>query len=293
MSAMQDIIDQVQALPALPDTALKLMKAVGDPRSTMEDVVEAIRYDQVVTADVLRLCNSAYFGLSRRVTSLYEALLCLGNVKVLQLVMSVHTNAVLARPQEGYGLAPGVLWKHSVGVALAASSIAAHLKLPDAPMAFTAGLLHDIGKVVLNSYVSREFREIVRIVSERRISFLEAEKQMLGFTHSEVGAQIAEKWSLPEPIVRCIRFHHDPQSVVPPDRLVDAVHVGDCVCLMLGIGIGDDGLSYRADNTVMQRCGLREPDLERLGLDVTTELHRVQELFAQGDRASPVGATAK
>lgn len=282
MTTIAEIVAQVKALPALPDTALKLMKAVGDPRSSVDDIVEAVRYDQVVTADVLRLCNSAYFGLSRKITSLSDAMVCLGTSRVLQLVMSVHTNSLLARPQEGYGLAPGLLWKHSVAVALASSAISTILKLPSAAMAFTAGLLHDIGKVVLSNHVSREFEEIMRLVTERKVSFGEAEQEILGYSHAEVGAQIAEKWSLPETIVRCIRFHHTPHDAHPADPLVDAVHIGDCVCLLLGIGLGEDGLSYRADGAVMERCGLREADLERIGLEVTMELQRVQALFAQG-----------
>ncbi|HVP11500.1 MAG TPA: HDOD domain-containing protein, partial [Phycisphaerae bacterium] len=150
MNRASEILKQVVELPPLPTTAIKLMNVLHDPRSTLDDIVEAIRYDQAITGQVLQLCNSAYFGLSRTVTSLNDAMLCLGSVKVLQLVMSVHTNSMLSRKQIGYGLERGILWKHSVAVALAATAVAQRLGTSMVNLVFTAGLLHDIGKVVLN-----------------------------------------------------------------------------------------------------------------------------------------------
>lgn len=292
MSSVEDIIGQVGALPPLPDTALKLMRVMNDPRSSIDDIVEAVRYDQAVTGEVLKLCNSAFFGLSRKVTSLNDAMLSLGTVKVLQLVMSVHTNSILAREQRGYGLQPGVLWKHSVAVALASSLFAQRIKLSNVNLTFTAGLLHDIGKVILNEYVADEFAEIVRRVADEGTSFGEAEHQVLGFSHEEVGAMIAEKWKLPDPIVRCIRFHHTPGQLDPSDTLVDTVYLANCVCLLLGIGLGEDGLHYRADQAVMERHALSEHDLEEVGVRMMIELQRVEQLFsdAVGTRGCPESA---
>ncbi len=169
MNNIKDIIERVDSVRPLPDTALKLMNVISDPRSTLDNIVDTIKYDQVVTGQVLKLCNSSFFGLSRKVTSLDDAMLYLGTVKVLQLVMSVHTNNMLSSEQRGYGLEPGVLWKHSVAVALASSLFAQRLRLPDANLVFTAGLLHDIGKVILNEYVAEDFAEIIRRVTDERI----------------------------------------------------------------------------------------------------------------------------
>lgn len=289
MNSVEDIVSKVGSLPPLPDTALKLMRVMNNPRSSMDEIVEAIKYDQALTGEVLKLCNSAFFGLSRKVTSLNDAMLTLGTVKVLQLVMSVHTNSMLAREQKGYGLEPGILWKHSVAVALASSLVAQRLKLPDANIVFTAGLLHDIGKVILNEYVAEEFAEIVRRVTEDKASFVEAERQVVGFSHEEVGGMIAEKWRLPDAIVRCIRFHHTPWELDPPDTLVDTVYLANCVCLLLGVGLGEDGLCYRADQAVMERHDLHEQALEEVGVRMMIELQSVEQLFSDatdthGDR---------
>ena len=279
MNSINDIIDRVGSVQPLPDTALKLMNVMGDPRSTLDDIIDAIKFDQAVTGQVLRLCNSSYFGLTRKVTSLNDAMLCLGTIKVLQLVMSVHTNDMLSSEQQGYGLEPGVLWKHSVAVALASSLFAQRIRLPDADLVFTAGLLHDIGKVILNEYVAKDFAEIIRRVTDDRMSFVEAEQQVLGFSHEEVGGMIAEKWKLPPAIVRCIRFHHVPSTVNPPDPLVDVVYLANCVCLLLGIGLGEDGLCSRADPGVLERRGLSEIDLESIGAQTVIDLQRVEKLF--------------
>ena len=281
MKTMDDILDSVGSLPPLPDTALRLMGVLNDPRSTLDDIVEVIRYDQSVTSEVLRLCNSAYFGISRQVTSLNEAMLRLGTVKVLQMVMSVHTNSMLRQEQEGYGLERGVLWRHSVAVALASSIVAQRIDLPNANLVFTAGLLHDIGKVVLSQYVASEFAEIVRLVTDESQSFSEAEERVLGFSHEQIGAVVSEQWRLPEPIVRCIRYHHEPGALEPPDPLVDTVYLANTVCLLLGIGLGTDGLCHRADEAVMERHNLCEQDLELVSLQLMTELKSVEQSFAE------------
>ncbi len=289
----QDIVAQVESLPPLPSTAVRLVEVLNDPKSTIDEIVETIRYDEAVTSEVLRLCNSAYFGLSRNVTSLTDAMLCLGTVKVLQMVMAIHTNSMLKHEQAGYGLEPGVLWKHAVAVALASSGLAQRIKSPNVSLAFTAGLLHDVGKVVLNTFVADEFAEIVRRVTEDHVAFVDAEQQVLGVSHAEIGALVAEKWNLPEGLVRCIRFHHDPDQLDPPDPLVDTVYLGNCIGLLLGIGLGDDGLCSRADPAVVERHGLVEHDLEANGAQMIVDLKRVQAIFGETDSnpsASTLGA---
>lgn len=275
------IVERVGSLPPLPDTIFRLVSIVGDPSANLTQIVDTIRYDQAFTAEVLKLCNSAYFGLSRAVESLDDAVRLLGTVKVLQLVVAAHSKAMLSRPQTGYGLPAGALWLHSVGVALAAQALARPMKLTQGGMLFTAGLLHDVGKVVLNEFVANDYLEITRRVTQDRIAFSEAEEQVLGFSHQEVGGRLAESWALPHPIVNCIRFHHNPLELEPADPFVDVIHIADAICIMFGIGGGDDGLAYRACPAVMSRNGLSEGDVESIGADVVAEVKQVQALLSQ------------
>lgn len=281
MTTVDDILGRVRELQPLPGTVLRLITVIDDPKSTVEQIVETIRYDQAVTSQMLRIVNSAFFGLTRQVYSLNDAMRCLGTTKVLQLVMAVHTNTLLCKSQRGYGLPPGMLWKHSVGVAIASAALSGHLDFDNKSLLFTAGLLHDIGKVVLNEYVAAEFAQIAQRVNEDHISFAEAEKTILGFSHDEVGGRVAEKWQLPEAITLGIRHHHSPGALDPPSNLVDALHLADCICLLLGVGLGTDELHYRADERVMARYGMSETDLEVVGAQTLMELKRVENMFDQ------------
>jgi len=188
---------------------------------------------------------------------------------------------MLAAPQEGYGLPAGALWTHSVTVALAGRLVAQRMNCPQLGLLFTAGLLHDCGKVVLNEFVRAEYAEIVRRVAEDRLSFCDVERQVLGYTHAEVGARVAEAWKLPASIVDCIRYHHEPEQNTPPSAVVDAVHLADSVGLMLGVGAGDDGLAYRASAVALARHGLTAADLENIGAETVGELRSVQALFGK------------
>ena len=278
---LDEIVQRVQTLPRLPDTIVHLTHVVGDPRSSLPQIVGVIRYDPVLTAELLRMCNSAYYGVAREVESLDDAVRLLGTTKVFQLAMAAYTRAMLAAPQEGYGLPAGALWTHSVTVALAGRLVAQRMNGPQLGLLFTAGLLHDCGKVVLNEFVRAEYAEIVRRVAEDRLSFCDVERQVLGYTHAEVGARVAEAWKLPASIVDCIRYHHEPEQNTPPSAVVDAVHLADSVGLMLGVGAGDDGLAYRASAVALARHGLTAADLENIGAETVGELRSVQALFGK------------
>lgn len=278
---LDEIVQRVQTLPRLPDTIVHLTHVVGDPRSSLPQIVGVIRYDPVLTAELLRMCNSAYYGVAREVESLDDAVRLLGTTKVFQLAMAAYTRAMLAAPQEGYGLPAGALWTHSVTVALAGRLVAQRMNCPQLGLLFTAGLLHDCGKVVLNEFVRAEYAEIVRRVAEDRLSFCDVERQVLGYTHAEVGARVAEAWKLPASIVDCIRYHHEPEQNTPPSAVVDAVHLADSVGLMLGVGAGDDGLAYRASAVALARHGLTAADLENIGAETVGELRSVQALFGK------------
>lgn len=276
------VLDAIDTLPRLPQTTLKLVQVIHNPRSTIRQIVELIRYDQTITTELLKLCNSAYVGLVRKIASLDEAVRYLGTTKVLQLLVTAHSRTMLSKPQGGYGLPTGALWRHSVAVALAAQLIARRNQTPEAGVLFTAGLLHDVGKVLLNEFVAQEYAEIATRVKAEQCSFYEAERVALGLTHADVGAAIAERWGLHPDLVRCIRHHHDPGELPTPDARVDIVHLADSIATTLGVGCGDDGLQYRADEGALERCGLEPFDVDAIGVELIVELRGVEEMFAAG-----------
>ena len=276
---LHDLIQKTDSLPKLPDTTLRLIRVINDPASTFAQMVDVIRFDQTLTTELLKLCNSAYFGLTRHITSIDDAIRYVGTAKLMQLVMAAHTQALLGPEQSGYGLLPGALWRHSVGVALACQLMAERIGMKEKGLMFTVGLLHDMGKIVLNENVGVEYAQIVRTVHEEHISFHEAEERILGITHPIVGELIAKRWQLPNPIPCCIRYHHEPSALPTPDPIVDALHLADAACLLLGIGGGDDGQLYHVDESALERTGMTAGELEKIGATVVLEVKSVQKLF--------------
>lgn len=280
--SLDHVLQAIDTLPRLPQTTMKLVQVVNNPRSTIRQIVELIRYDQTVTAELLKLCNSAYVGLVRKITSLDDAVRYLGTSKVLQLLVTAHSRALLARPQQGYGLEPGMLWRHSVAVALCSQIIAKRRSHTATATVFTAGLLHDVGKVLLNEYVGREYTEIASCVRESKVSFCDAERRVLGLTHAEVGAAVAERWGLGDALVTCIRAHHEPDALDSPVPAVDFVHIADAITMSLGVGCGVDGLQYNVSAAVLERNGMEAAEIDEIGVETISELRNVESLFSDG-----------
>ena len=256
-----NILAKVKSFPSMPEAAAKLLKLLDNPDATAAQIEQILRYDAGLTANLLKLTNSVYFGLPCKVGSVTQAVVLLGWKKLIQLVMASCVNAVMGKPVPGYDLPAGELWRHSIAVSVAAEDLAKELKVSAPENIFTAALLHDVGKLVLGGFVKEDLEEI-EIEASRGISFEVAEHMVLGTDHTEVGAQILKNWSFPPALVNAVRWHHDPDSAGKTDTLVDIVHVANILCLMIGIGVGREGLCYKPSPLATKRLGLRTNDLE-------------------------------
>ena len=256
-----NILAKVKSFPSMPEAAAKLLKLLDNPDATAAQIEQILRYDAGLTANLLKLTNSVYFGLPCKVGSVTQAVVLLGWKKLIQLVMASCVNAVMGKPVPGYDLPAGELWRHSIAVSVAAEGLAKELKVSASEEIFTAALLHDVGKLVLGGFVKQDLEKIETEAS-RGISFEVAEHMVLGTDHTEVGAQILKNWSFPPALVNAVRWHHDPDSAGKTDTLVDIVHVANILCLMIGIGVGREGLCYKPSPLATKRLGLRTNDLE-------------------------------
>ena len=256
-----NILTKVKSFPSMPGAAEKLLKMLDNPDTTAAQIEQILRYDPGLTANLLKLTNSAYFGLPCKVGSVGQAVVLLGWKRLIQLVMASCVNAIMGKPVPGYDLPAGELWRHSIAVSVAAEDLAKELKISAPENIFTAALLHDVGKLVLGSFVKEDLEEI-EIEASRGISFELAEHMVLGTNHAEIGAQILKSWSFPPALVNAVRWHHDPDSAGKTDTLVDIVHVANILCLMIGIGVGREGLCYKPSPLATKRLGLRTNDLE-------------------------------
>lgn len=279
MISIEALKKLVQEIPPLPDLVLRLLEMCRDPEVPPRDIVEVIKLDPAITMKVLRLCNSPFYGLPRKVISLQEAMVYLGTDALVNFVLAGCLSSFYSQENEGYGLDAGELWRHAVGTAICSQQIAEKVNPELTSMAFTCGLLHDVGKIVLNSFVAEEFQKMLEMVEKEGVSFLEAEKQVLGYTHPMVGADIARNWNLPEEIVESIRYHHEPLKAKKYQELVSIIHVGNILCISFGIGVGSDGLAYVFHPAALELLKINVDDLYTLSVDVHDQFKNAQELL--------------
>jgi putative nucleotidyltransferase with HDIG domain len=272
------ILKEVRDLPPFSAIANRALKLTNDPRSSAIDISRIISYDQAFTARVLRMANSAYYGFARKITTVSEAIVILGYETLKSVVLALTLQKFYDQEVRGYGLEKGELWKHSVGCALAARLIATRVKYTSVEEAFVAGLLHDVGKVILNQFVRDEIYKIIEIAASEGLSFAEAEKKVLGFDHQDIGSRVAEKWNFNDKIVEAIRYHHRPDRAKKDPELTAIVHVADFICLSLGLGVGSDGMLYPLKKEALETLKLDEPEIDNIifsAYNITEEIDKI------------------
>jgi putative nucleotidyltransferase with HDIG domain len=274
MNIVRSVLRKVAELPPFPAVVQRALQLVADPHSSAQDVVAVIQFDQSITADVLRLCNSARFGLERKVRSLREALVLIGFNQLFEIVLGRQSSQLFSRPSAGYDLQQGELWRHSVASALLSGIISKRIHRPASPVLFTAALLHDIGKVLLSEFVKDYFEEIAALVEEKSVSWSDAEREILGIDHAELGGMITAEWQFPKVIVSSVAYHHTPFLTSDEDEVVPLTHLCDVVAMITGIGGGADGLYYHSSREILNHYGLKEEDVERFIIEL-------DDLFAQ------------
>jgi len=273
------LLHSIKTLPPFPETAGRALQAIQDGNSSTQDVVDIIQYDPNITTNVLRLCNSAYFGFRTQVGSLKQAVTLLGLGAVMELVMISGSLSLYNEDVSGYGIRSRVLWRHSVACGLLAQILSKRVSRVDPATLFTAGLLHDIGKVVLNSFVRDRFEDIVRLVEEHGYTFVEAEREVLGMDHAAVGAEAAEKWGLPASISVPIGAHHDFERVKQGDPYTVLVYLADRGCKLAGTGIGVDAWSFREFRYALKRAGISEEDMDSSLVELKRDMRRISQVI--------------
>ncbi len=269
--SLDEVAAAVAEVPALSPAVRGVMDACDSLDTTAQEVAKAILVDQGLTANVLRLANSAHYGHPRRVTTATEAVVLMGVSAVRSLAISSHTAQLLSRPLPGYAMARGDLWRHSMSVAFVSRRLAIETAVAPAEEAFIAGLLHDVGKVVLSDLMRDSFERMTRIAHEERIPLSLVERRMLGFDHADLGARITRAWRFPPALVEAIGAHHRPAEAEEAPALAHCVHVADLTCLFIGAGAGPDAVPYAVEPDSLAALGLSAHRLR----EIATELHPI------------------
>jgi HD-like signal output (HDOD) protein len=267
---------EVKDLPTLPSVLEKVTRLMEDPGTSTEQIARVIAMDQVLSAKVLKMVNSPIYGFPRRIGTIQHALVLLGFGVIRGLIISTSVFDIMAKSMVG-------LWEHSVGCALACSSVARAAGLDDPEEYAVTGLLHDLGKVVAIVQLPEVKEEIEKLVAREDIPFLEAERRILGFGHDRINTWLATHWNLPPNIKEGLSFHHEPDKAQLYPDMARVVHVGDFLVRVMEVGSGGDDHVPYLHKPVLQALGLRSSDLERVLDDLTAELVDMQALYPHSD----------
>ena len=244
MDSLTHILKKVNRLEPIPLVIHKVLDLADDPESSLKDLMEVVERDPAITANLLKTVNSAHMGLPVKVDSVRQAVSMLGLQQVVEMVLSQNLSGNLKRSQKGYGLAKGDLWRQSLAVAMVARTLARQRDLMSLPAIYTAALLKDIGKVILHEFVADQLPAIQKLVADKGMSFVEAEKEVLGMDHTTLGGIIAKQWHFSPHMIYMIENHHLPNPASWNDPATATLYLADMVAMMVDTGIGVDRLAY-------------------------------------------------
>ncbi|MDR2421809.1 MAG: HDOD domain-containing protein [Deltaproteobacteria bacterium] len=246
-------VRRIKNLPTVPGIVAKISRMVENPETSAAEVGRLISQDQVLSAKVLRMANSAFFGMSRKISSISQALVILGFDVVKGLVLTSSVFDMIQKSMAG-------LWEHSIGCAAASGAVATLLGRDDAEEILVAGLLHDLGKVVLALNLPEEMKLVQKKVASGPVLFHEAECELLDFDHCDLGQWLAEHWNLPESLAEPMRLHHRPEKAVLKPECVAIVHVADVIVRAKGFGNAGDVLVPPISMAAWEALRLRKTD---------------------------------
>lgn len=271
MQALDHFINGIKTLPPAPKVLSQLLILLNKDDTQAHQIVELISLDPALTAKVLQSCNNAASGIDHLVADLDEAIAQLGFNSIYRLVAMVISEGILGSPQEGYGMITGDLWKHSVSAGVAARVIAAK-QGSDENLAFTAALLHDIGKLVLSSFLKGSEQAVLSKTGPSGLSFLEAEKVILGVEHAEIGGRVLARWNFPDNLVSAVWHHHDPIQARPHEQLAAYVHLGDIIAHCLGQAQGYESFAVTTQAVAFEILELNPAEMDLLILETDEAL---------------------
>lgn len=273
------IEEQIQDMPMLNEVAHKLLTIVGDERHSVKQLVEVIEQDVYIASRLLRIANSAAYNRGHEINSIQRAVLHLGESLVVGVAVGASTGELLTKPLVGYEGPEGALWKHCLQVAFASRALAIKNGKVEPDRAYTAGLLMDMGMAVMSDHIAKYADAIIQKIDtgETGMDFSNYERELIGVNHAEIGAELAERWNLPDELVAGIRYHHAPSTGPAEHRpMLYTLHIADMVTRMAGFGVGSESLSYSLDKGYKEYFRVDSTFLSELMLEVMEQFDRVE-----------------
>ena len=268
------IIKSIKDLPLVPQVVLEIQNRLSQTNVNMQQVAQIIETDPGITSKVLRVANSAYYGASGKTSTIMQACIKLGLRGLSEVVILAGTEKVLSGKLPGYGYDAGELWRHSLAVAYG-SKILANMRDPAlSSAAHTAGLIHDIGRIILDPFIGEQKKPIEDYMEKNQKTFLDAEIEYFGFNHAEVAAEVCRAWKFPEFMSKAINWHHNPAGS-DGDLLSYILHMADHLSLMGGVGYDDDDILDEVQEETMSFLQLKQADLSDIILEIMESVNKI------------------
>jgi len=277
---LKKIVMQAVDLPTIPTVARKVVKALANPNTNISDLNKLISTDQALSARILKIANSAMYYCQREINSLTVAMTRIGFSSLKSIVVAISTKGIY----KTFGESEQLLWEHSVGVSIASQTVAQAIGGFKVDEIFVGGLMHDIGKTLLNNKDPKKYSQVFQEVHEGGKRFIEAEQEIYGFTHAEAGSLLIEKWNLPDILTDVIRIHHDLDSDQQISqttlRTAALINLADLICLKLGIGYKNPINSFNLSKVLSaQILEINEEGLENLTNKTITAFQDNKDIF--------------
>lgn len=281
MTIVDRILKSIKTIPAFPATGNKVAQLLNKVDYSVVQVASIIKFDPSITANILKMANSAYFSPLHRISNINDAVIYLGQQNLLRAIQTAGISKYYKKGALGYFDKTTDLWEHCVAVALMSQILSKKITGQEDTTLYTAALLHDVGKIIMGEFVRDEMKKIWLLVELQKMSFLEAEETVLGINHADLGGKIAEQWNFPIEITEAIAYHHRPDLLEKEEKIMPwIVYMADQACLMIGVGGGVEGLAQRAVSQLLKKFNLRMRDLETSMVLLSDDLDRAKELMS-------------
>ncbi len=274
MISQSNILDSVNQLPVISDSLAKLQALMEDPTVGAAEFEKVILPDPVLTVSLLKLANSAFFGCPRKIETVRQAIAMLGMKQVFEMALMEQYSKTLPSEMPIYEMKLSDFWRHCISVGVISKNLAYRQKVKNSDFSFVAGLLHDMGKIAIFSYLMDESQTFLSCLRDRRMLSVDAEMEVLGIDHAKVGGIICEKWNIPDLIKDCALYHHAPDSYPNPENqwVIDIVHVADGFAHAMGLGSDVAELSREIQSGAASRLEIDVRTMESVSSEVVDEI---------------------